>query len=448
MKVTVWYSSLILFIMILILAFIWATAGQVVTLNLQNQLKETVQDNIEELNDRNGHLTPHHEFEFFDDGVSISIYSENGQFLDGRTPTEFDPTTTFKENDIQTVTSNNQEWIVYDYLYEVNDGQKVWVRGVMEIERVTQMINAILLVSLIAFPLLILLAAVGGYFITKRAFRPVQKMMDSVSEIKEGKDLSKRIHLSGPHDEIHQLADTFNQMFDRLEKAFENEKQFTSDASHELRTPTSVIISQCELALSQKNNPQEMEESLHVILKQSQKMSSLISQLLMLARADHNNNYLIFEPIDLSELTEMIIEELTEMAAEETIEITSDIEPNLIIEADQTLMMRLLMNLITNAIAYGKAGGFIHIQLKNDGNFITGEIKDNGIGIEQKHLNKVWDRFFRVDPSRTSSASGHTGLGLSMAKWIVETHKGTITAESEYGKGSTFIFHLPKKRTK
>ena len=187
-----------------------------------------------------------------------------------------------------------------------------------------------------------------------------------------------------------------------------------------------------------------MEESLEVILKQSRKMSALISQLLLLARADQgNHNTFQFECINMSELTEIVVEELSLMVQENSIEITTNIEEDLFIKADQTLMMRLLMNLLTNAIAYSKASGTVHMQLFRDETNIIGTVSDNGIGISEQHITKIWDRFYRVDAARTSSNIGNTGLGLSMVKWIVELHGGEITVESKFGEGSTFTFKLP-----
>lgn len=187
-----------------------------------------------------------------------------------------------------------------------------------------------------------------------------------------------------------------------------------------------------------------MEESLEVILKQSRKMSALISQLLLLARADQgNHNTFQFECINMSELTEIVVEELSLMVQENSIEITTNIEEDLFIKADQTLMMRLLMNLLTNAIAYSKASGTVNMQLFRDETNIIGKVSDNGIGISEQHITKIWDRFYRVDAARTSSNIGNTGLGLSMVKWIVELHGGEITVESKLGEGSTFTFKLP-----
>ncbi|MFK4469511.1 ATP-binding protein [Bacillus sp. RC252] len=445
MRVTLWYTGLVVIIMALVLAFILTSSDKVLLFNMKNQLKSTVKESIEDIEYKHGQLKIDDEFEALEDGVNIIIYSKQGELMAGHNPTTFNKKVSLKSDEIQTIKDGNKEWIVYDFLHNVGGDEQVWVRGIMTMNQLSSTMNTLIVVTLISFPLLILIAAVGGYFITQRAFRPVQQMSDSASEIGDGKDLSKRINLQGSSkDEMYHLAQTFDKMFERLETSFESEKQFTSDASHELRTPTSVIISQCEYALSQRNNSKEMEESLEVILRQSRKMSALISQLLLLARVDQEkHNTFQFECINMSELTEIVVEELSLMVQEASINITTHIEEDLFIKADQTLMMRLLMNLLTNAIAYSKANGTVNMQLFRDETNIIGKVSDNGIGISEQHIVKIWDRFYRVDAARTSSNNGNTGLGLSMVKWIIELHGGEITVESELGEGSTFTFKLP-----
>ncbi len=445
MKVTLWYSGLVLFILSLVLLFIMLSTDKLVLINMEEQIRETVHDNMEELQHKDERLDIDHDFEFHDDGVTLMIYNDDDVLLAGDAPTGFNTDTPFKKHRIQRVKGDEQEWMVYDSRQEI-DGEYIRVRGMLGLDRLTETTKAIVIIALIVSPFLLLLAAFGGYWITKRAFRPVQQIIDSVNDMKEGSDLSKRLQLSGSKDEIHQLADTFNNLFDRLQTAFENEKRFTSDASHELRTPTSVIISQCEYALSKSENPREMKEALEVILKQSGKMSTLISQLLLLARNEQKEKHLDFEMIDISELAEIVIEELSIIGEEADIKIVADIQPGLMIWAEQTLMMRLFMNLIGNGISYGKAGGRVSVRLKEENGMVAGTIADDGIGIRQEHLGKIWERFYRVDPSRTASASGNTGLGLSIVKWIVDIHHGTISVESHYGKGTTFTFRLPMQK--
>lgn len=169
----------------------------------------------------------------------------------------------------------------------------------------------------------------------------------------------------------------------------------------------------------------------------------MISQLLLLSRADQGRQQLQMEKLNLSELTEMVCEEQALLAEEKFISITTQIEPDLYAFADETFYIRMLSNLLSNAIYYGKEKGHILVSLIRQNGFITGSVEDDGIGISQDDLPHIWERFYRADASR--SASGHSGLGLSMVKWIVEAHGGTITAESTLGKGSIFTFLIPEE---
>ncbi len=442
MKVTLWYTGLIAIILALVLTFVFTSSDKLLFSKLEGQVKENVHELVEELNDKHSYLDD--DLEYYDDGVYISIYDEQGNYVEGNTPTDFIENTPFQTK-VRTIKTNNQEWIVYDVSKDDGKGDSYWIRGIAPLNQISSTLSMIILIACVSFPFFILLAGFGGYFITKRAFKPVQQITDAANQITDAKDLSKRIHLQGAKDEIYALAQTFDCMFERLEKSFESEKQFTSDASHELRTPTSVIISQCEYALSQSQDAEEMKASLEVILRQSKKMSGLISQLLLLARADNKKLHLVLESIDVSELMEMVVDELTELAEEADIQMKREIEENIFIKADQTLIMRMVINLITNAITYGKQGGWVKIRLYEEGTNVVGQIIDNGIGIAEQDQSKIWNRFYRVNTARTASAKDNTGLGLSMVKWIAEKHGGTVAVESKLGEGSVFTFTLPIK---
>ena len=231
-------------------------------------------------------------------------------------------------------------------------------------------------------------------------------------------------------------------MFERLEFSFEKERQFTSDVSHELRTPVAVIISQCEYLLENENLSAEDKEEIAVILRQAKRMSKLTSEMLMIARNEQDEQHLM-EKLDFGLLSELVIEELQTKAQEKNIEITLQKQDDLFMNGDQTLILRMMMNLISNAINYGKTNGHIHVILKGENDQIVGEVKDDGIGISEEHLDRIWERFYRIDKSR-SRENGGTGLGLSMVRWIVNLHNGTIHVESIEGIGTSFIFRFPK----
>ena len=230
-------------------------------------------------------------------------------------------------------------------------------------------------------------------------------------------------------------------MFDRLQTSFENEVQFTSDVSHELRTPITVIQTQAEYGKSYINSLGEAKESFRIIEKEGQKMSKLVSQLLILARMERGKQKLNLENINLSELLQMTIETQISAAEDKNMKFITKIVPELYAKIDEMMIMRVFTNLISNAISYGKQNGTITIELflGKDENKVISKISDDGIGIPEDELDKIWLRFYQVDPSKSGDNSG---LGLSMVKKIVELHNGEIFVESEFGAGTTFTVIL------
>ncbi len=382
-------------------------------------------------------------------GVDVVIYdTDNNVCFSKKNSILIDSTyVEFKDKHLQIVEENGTKYYVYDFLLAFKRHDNLWARGIIPVNSENIASASMIKLTLIIFPFIALFTALGGYIITKRAFAPVSKITSAANEISGGMDLSKRISSYGDNlanDEISVLAETFDKMFERLQKSFENERQFTSDASHELRTPTAVIISQCEYLLSQEDNEEKIA-SLHVILRQSKKMSKLISELLMLARTDNNKQAIYLEKLNLSETMQMVIEEMAVLANKKNIKFIDDIQSDIFINADQTLMMRMLINLMSNAVQYGNQNGLVEISLHRVNGNVEGKIADNGIGIAPEYLAKIWDRFFQVNPSR-SNTNGSSGLGLAMVKWIIEKHNGTITVESTIDEGTIFTFFLPEAK--
>ena len=229
-------------------------------------------------------------------------------------------------------------------------------------------------------------------------------------------------------------------MLERLQESFEREQQFTSDVSHELRTPTAVIRSQCEYALSDQAGEQERREALESVLRQTQRISSIISQLLLLARAENGKFTPNWEQIDFSELCEMVSLEQEGHAQEKGVTLELQLQPGIDLIGDETLLMRLVTNLLSNAIRYNKEHGRVTLRLKEDHDSCLLEVEDTGIGIRPEDQKRVWRRFYRVDASRSQ---GGCGLGLSMVLWIAQLHGGRVELESVYGVGSVFRVYLP-----
>ena len=412
MKITLWYTGLIVIILSAIFTAVLLATDKVLLLGVQNKL------------------------------VRLAVYHENGQMITGLVASGL-PETPFADELLQKAGSDQQNWFVYDFYFKPRHADNFyWVRGTVPLSSAYAERDKILRQCALFFPLLVLLAALGGYWITKKAFRPVTRITEAAAQISSGSDLSKRIELEGADDEIDTLAKTFDGMFARLEDAFEAERQFTDDASHELRTPTSVIIAQAECGL-QSPDLESKQQALQGVLQQAGKMSKLVNQLLQLSRADRHKESLHLEEFDLSELTEMVAEEAQGLAESKAVTLTAEIEPGILVKADQTLMMRIWLNLLTNAVKYGRQQGQIWLTLKSDGKNAVGTVRDDGIGISAAELPKIWKRFYRVNTARSSGDDSGTGLGLAMVKWMVESHGGTVSAVSTLGAGSTFSFTIP-----
>ena len=320
------------------------------------------------------------------------------------------------------------------------------MRGIASQTQTDAALQIVVNLALVFLPFFVLCIAAGGYFIIRRTLSPLADMTETAQKISSGNDLSRRIRLGTGNDEVHKMAHTFDKMMDKLEDSFENEKQFTSDVSHELRTPVTVILSQCEYALQEDTPAQEIKDCIRSIAAQARKMSSLISQLLTLARADKGIQKLHYELLNLSELAEIITEEQKGIASKKGITLETCIQPDILFRGDETMLMRLFINLISNSITYGKENGLTRISLSSDGNLITGSVSDNGIGIEKDKLDKIWKRFYQVNPARSSGEREGAGLGLPMVKWITEAHGGTVCAESTPGSGTVFTFTFPQNK--
>ena len=441
-KVTLWYACMLVLIVLLLFGFIFSISRSLLQRESDSRLEELVLDFADEIDFENGVYELDDDVRFYENGVIFSIYDEQGRLIAGSVPTGFPADTTLKAFSFQTFSASGNAWSVYDAALPYGEEQILWIRGILPSETLFSVERTLFFVLLVACPLLIAVALLVGYSITRRAFLPIEEIRRTAETIGAGGDLSARIPTERTQGEIRQLAETFNEMFGRLETSFEHERQFTSDASHELRTPVAVITSQAEYSLLPDATPEEQREGLEVILEQARKMSALISQLLMLARADSGTQQLTMAPVDLSLLASMTAEQCREAAARRQIRLDCEIAPGIMTEGDQASLVRVFLNLLENAIQYGRPGGSVKLTLAVQNDFAVCSIADDGIGIARENLERIWQRFYRVDPSRNPGGS-NTGLGLSLVKWIIEAHHGTIEAESGLGKGSCFTFRLP-----
>lgn len=315
-----------------------------------------------------------------------------------------------------------------------------------------------LLISLVIGNLLTLLIALsGGFLLADQAMRPVHTITQTARQISET-DLNRRLHLPG-RDELSELASTFDAMLDRLQVAFERQRQFTADASHELRTPLTIIDLEASRALENRRSVEEYERILTTIKSENQFMVRLVNNLLALARMDAGQLNIKSEPVELGDLVLEIVERMRPLADAQGVQILVSDVPELPIQGDQPTLVQMLTNLVENAIKYSTGATHPQVEISAGKREQIGQwvawvrISDNGIGISEAHLAHIFDRFYQVEASRSHLAdqlndknepgSSGTGLGLAIAQWIVHAHRGEIRVESTPGRGSMFEVTLP-----
>ncbi len=270
---------------------------------------------------------------------------------------------------------------------------------------------------------------------SKKLIEPIEQMNNKVKNITID-DLSTRLDTSGVKDELKDLAYTFNNMMDKIEYSIELQNQFVSDASHELRTPISVIKGYTDLLDRWgKDNPEVLDESIDAIKNEAEQMKLLIERLLFLARGDKKSSHIEKNEFELNGLVEEIYKETKLIAPNHKVFLGENLP--LYVRADKNLIKEAIRVFVENSIKYTKNGGLIELSLEYDEPYGIISVKDSGIGIDKKDLSRVFDRFYRADESRNKS-SGGAGLGLSIAKWIADEHEGKLTVKSEVGKGSQF----------
>jgi heavy metal sensor kinase len=290
---------------------------------------------------------------------------------------------------------------------------------------VTETTESLWLILLVASPLLLVLSSAGGYIVLSRALAPVKKVVAAAQQI-SAEDLSHRIEGPAGKDEIGQLVDTFNTMIARLEQSIDQIRRFTSDVSHELKTPLTVIFSEIDIAIRKERPWRETVALLGTLREEAQRLEKIVDNLLFLSRT-----------AALDEIVLRTFENLEPLAAKKGVTLNiSRLEPAVVI-GDETLLGRLLTNLVDNAIKYTPAGGRVDITLSKRPTEAVLSVEDTGIGIPEESLPHIFDRFFRVEhPS--ARGQGGSGLGLAIAKWIADTHGARIDVRSTLGQGTSF----------
>lgn len=472
-KIILWFSAMLLIIVLLISGMTFAIAASALNENIKERLFDVVSSNIDEIeyvkngsqaeaSDRSQFLLYGEGLLEIDDnfcdvfeGISTALYDSDGNLLYGSAPLKSGISAAPTFTKIEKIEYKGENYYIYDKLLTADDMQGLWLRGIVSQNESINILYNVIRLSFWLLPLLALLAVFGGYIITRRSFLPVEQIARRAEEISHGSDLSKRLDIGTGDDEIHMLADTFNEMLARLEKSFIAEKRFTSDVSHELRTPTAVILAQTQYALELADSEEEYRESFEVINRQANHMSEIISRLLFFTRLEQGTETVCKESVCISELLLEFCKERS-MLSSCGICLSTDIEPDIWIDTDRRLLLIVLSNLFGNACKYGKENGNIYVSLHRQGGSARISVKDDGIGISRENLEKIWQRFYQEDSSRSKnthnlelekSSIGDTvqngiGLGLSLVKEICKLLDIKIAADSTEGVGSEFTLIL------
>ena len=441
-KIIFWYTLFLTILIGLDFAVIQIFSSQ--TIDVQaSQAIQTATDEVAGLisfEDGNVYLYGDDDarFNFYHDGVIFVIYS-NDQIAYGQLPSNFNTNEPIEIGIVKDQVYNGMDWLVYDVQIQNN----YVLRGIYDISPLTNSISQLILVIGILSPTIVVFSAVGGYFIIKRSFRPIKKIYSTAASIKDEEDYTKRVPVDESKDEVHELAVMVNQMLDRVENSINREKRFSSNVSHELRTPLTVMLAQAEYMLD-KAKDNKTKNEIETIISQINYMEKIVTQLLDITRAKRLSKEEM-DQIDMYELIKFTKDTFAKYLEFKHITFNL-IEPgfNTTIDANQTMMIRVFSNLISNAIKYNQENGSITIGFKKDDKQLVIDVDDTGNGISKDHLDKIFDPLYRADESRTQNDYS-IGLGLSLVKEIIRQHNGNIQVESTPLKGTRFTVSLPFK---
>jgi len=324
----------------------------------------------------------------------------------------------------------------------IDDGQIAGALQVgMTLSDIEETMRMFLRVLLVLAPATLLVASAGGLFLANRALAPIDHITRTAQRI-SAEHLGRRIGVQGPDDEVGRLARTFDTMLERLEAAFVRQQQFTADASHELRTPLTAIIGQIDVALGWPGSVESFRTTLRAIREQTERLTRLTNDLLVLPRVDGQLATMPQEPIDLGNILLALGAQMEPLAQAQGVTLMPPTFPPLIVLGNEDHLIRLFMNLLDNAVRYTPSGGQITLEATRRQGQVGIRVRDTGTGIASQHLPRLFDRFYRVDHGR-SRAQGGSGLGLAIAQSIARAHGGRISVESSLGAGSTFTVWLP-----
>lgn len=456
MRLTLWYLASLGLLLFVFSAYIY--------IQLENELQEQVESalriaaNQAEANivAEDGKLV----FENTDvtrrieDEFSLYLVAEDGRIWDQLGRKDAPVATKFHRGfEVLEEEEESEHWRVYFTRVRDETGQvRGWLQVGQSFTVIDTPLEALRRQVLFAIPIVSLAAAAGGYLLAMLSLLPIDRITRTAQNI-DADDLSQRIDYQGAQDETGRLALTFDRMLDRLERGFAREKRFTSDAAHELRTPLTALKGRIGVTLSQQRAVENYQSTLVEMEQQVDRLIRLSNDLLFMARFDQSQQREPSTRINIGELLASVMDQVRQLAEDNALTLTTDFQPNLIINGKMDLLIRLFLNLIDNAIKYTPSGESVHVSAERIDKRVCIKVKDTGEGISTEHLPRLFDRFYRVEKDRARrieqngdtyiQGQGGTGLGLAIAYEITQVHNGQLVVESAVGEGATFICYLP-----
>ncbi len=452
-RFALWTAGLLLIALALFSLFVYANMSRSLAASLDDSLRLTATQLVAEVDIEDGTLLSVENFvndaqfaQLRENGFSMRLLQPAGQILQVYGPyknlpqPQADITVPDQAGLFTTVTDPDSGDTIRVYTTSViEDNQVVGILQVAQnLNGVRQTLNQLLMTLLIAGPLIVLIAGSGGYFLAARTLNPIDKITRTARQIST-EDLSARLNLLATDDEVGRLAATFDSMLTRLDNGFQRERRFIADASHELRTPLAAMQTILGTTLTHQRTLAEYEQAMVDLTQETDRMRTLTEGLLHLARNEATVQPTEFKNIDLSTLLRDVTETLCPLAEDKGLGLVCNTPDNLPLRGDSDGLIRLFVNVLGNAIKYTEQGHITVTANPNPNGTVEVTITDTGIGIAPEHLPHIFDRFYRVEESRST---GGSGLGLAIALNVAQAHNGTITVNSQVGKGASFSVQL------
>jgi two-component system, OmpR family, heavy metal sensor histidine kinase CusS len=374
-----------------------------------------------------------------DAGVEIYLLSQDGTVKERFGETLILSAKQDVDPGFKTLSTPSGRWRTYTQDISTRNGRPPgWLTVARSLQPVDSTLSNVFHRHLFKLPFLLGMVGLGGLFLANRALKPIGQIARMTRQVRINGDLSQRIHYQGTtDDELARLATMFDEMLDSLQANFEQQKRFTADASHELRTPLTTLKGRLQVALSQPRSHETYVHTLRAIEHEVDRLIRLSTDLLLLSRLEQHHQNVDYESVDLSDLLLAIAAQIKPLANLKHLQFQTHIAPDLRVSASPDHLIRLFLNLLDNAVKYTPAQGAVVLEAGTQDGTVFVSVSDNGIGVSPDHLPHLFERFYRVEKSRSRSMGG-TGLGLAIAQEIVYHHDGSISVDSQPACGTTF----------